>query len=78
MESQGYISPDEVRQALRQIYLSDAETNLESSILESLSDELKPIDEKSRWKPSPQLILTFILLCALLGVFVYFSVGDRG
>ena len=78
MEAPGYISPDEVRQALRQIYLSDAETNLESSLLESLSDELKPIDEKGRWKPSPLLILTFVLLCALLGVFVYFSVGGRG
>ncbi len=78
MEAQGYILPDEVRQALRQIYLSDAETNLQSSLLESLSDELKPIDEKGRWKPSPLLILTFVLLCALLGVFVYFSVGGRG
>jgi len=78
MDTQGYISPQEVRQALRQIYLSDAETNLQSSLLESLSDELKPIDEKGRWKPSPLLILTLVLLCALLGVFVYFSVGGRG
>jgi hypothetical protein len=78
METQGYISPQEVRQALRQIYSSDAETNLQGSLLESLSDELKPVDEKGRWKPSPLLILTFVLLCALLGVFVYFSVGGRG
>ena len=78
MDTQGYISPDEVRQALRQIYRSDAETNLQSSLLESLSDELKPIDEKGRWKPSPLLILTLILLCALLGIFVYFSVGGLG
>jgi len=78
MESQGYISPDEVRQALRQIYRFDAETNLQSSLLESFSDELKPIDEKGRWRPSPLLILTLVLLCALLGVFVYFSVGGRG
>ena len=78
MDARGYISPDEVRQALRQIYLSDAETNLQSSLLESLSDELKPIDEKGHWKPSPLLILTLVLLCALLGVFVYFSVGGRG
>ena len=78
MDTQGYISPQEVRQALRQIYLSDAETNLQSSLLESLSDELKPIDEKGHWKPSPLLILTLVLLCALLGVFVYFSVGGRG
>ena len=78
MDAQGYISPEEVRQALRQIYRTDAETNLQSSLLESLSDELKPINEKSRWKPSPLLVLTFFLLCALLGVFVYFSVGGRG
>jgi len=78
MDSQSYISPQEVRQALRQIYRSDAEINLQSSLLESLSDELNPIDEKGRWRPSPLLILTLVLLCALLGVFVYFSVGGRG
>ena len=78
MDPQGYISPQEVRQALRQIYRSDAEINLQSSLLESLSDELKPIDEKGRWRPSPLLILTLVLLCALLGIFVYFSVGGRG
>ena len=77
MDTQGYISPQEVRQALRQIYRSDAEINLQSSLLESLSDELKPIDEKDRWRPSPMLILTLVLLCALLGVFVYFSLGAR-
>ena len=78
MDTQGNISPDEVRQALRQIYLSDPETNLRRSLLESFSDELKPIDEKGRWKPSSLLILTLLLLCALLGIFVYFSVGGRG
>jgi hypothetical protein len=78
MDTQGYISLEEVRQALRQIYRSDAEINLQSSVLESLSDELKPIDEKGRWRPSPLLILTLVLLCALLGIFVYFSLGARG
>jgi len=78
MDSQGYISPQEVRQALGQIYRSDAEINLQSSLLESLSDELKPVDEKGRWRPSPLLILALVLLCALLGIFVYFSVGGRG
>jgi hypothetical protein len=78
MDAQGYISPDEVRRALRQIYLNDVETNLQSSLFESLSDELKPINEKGRWKPSPLLILTIVLLCALLGVFVYFTTRGRG
>jgi hypothetical protein len=75
---QDYFSPQEVRQALRQIYRSYVETNLQSSLLESLSDELKPVDEKGRWKPSSLLIFTVVLLCALLGVFVYFSVGAQG
>jgi len=78
MDTQGSISPQEVRQALRQIYRSDPETNLHNSFLESLSDELKPVDEKGHWKPSPLLILTIVLVCALLGFFVYFSVGGRG
>jgi hypothetical protein len=77
MDAQGYISVEEVRQALRQIYRSDAESNLQNVLRESLSDELKPVDEKGRWKPSPLLVLTAVLLCALVGVFVYFSVGGR-
>ena len=78
MDVQGYISAEEVRQALRQIYRSDAESNLQNALRESLSDELRPVDEKGRWKPSPLLVLTVVLLCALAGVFIYFSVGGRG
>jgi hypothetical protein len=77
MDTRGNISPDEVRHALRQIYLRDAETNLQNALLESLSDELKPVNEKGRWRPSPLLVLTVVLLCALVGIFVYFSVGGR-
>jgi len=78
MDALGYISAEEVRQALRQIYRSDTESNLQSAFLESLSDELRPVDEKGRWKPSPLLVLMVVLLCALAGVFIYFSVGGRG
>ena len=78
MDAQGYISADKVRQALRQIYLSDAESNLQSALRESLSDELRPVDEKGRWKPSHLLVLTVVLVCALAGVFIYFSIGGRG
>ena len=77
MDSRGYISAEEVRQALRQIYLSDAESNLQNALLESLSDELKPVDEKGRWKLSPLLVLTVVLLCTLIGVFIYFSIGGH-
>ena len=77
MDVPGYISPEEVRQALREIYRSDAESNLQTALLRSISDELKPIDERGRWKPSPLLVLLFVLLCALVGVFLYFSLGER-
>jgi hypothetical protein len=77
MDALSYISAEEVRQALRQIYRSDAESNLQNALLESLSDELRPVDEKGRWKPSPLLVLTVVLLCALVGIFIYFSVGGR-
>ena len=78
MDALSYISAEEVRQALRQIYRSDAESNLQNALRESLSDELRPVDEKGRWKPSPLLVLTVVLLCALAGVFIYFSIGGRG
>ena len=77
MDALSYISPEEVRQALRQIYRSDIESNLQNALRESLSDELRPVDEKGRWKPSPLLVLTVVLLCALAGVFIYFSIGGR-
>ena len=77
MDALGYISAEEARQALRQIYLSDAESNLQNALLESLSNELKPVDEKGRWKPSPLLVLTVVLLCALVSVCTYFTVGGR-
>ena len=78
MDAQGYISAEEVRQALRQIYRSDAESNLQNALRESLSDELRPVNEKGRWKPSPLLVLTVVLVCALAGVFIYFSIGGHG
>ena len=77
MDAQGYISPEEVRQALRTIYRSDAEANLQTALLQSLSDSLRPVDEKGRWKPSPLLVLLVSLLSALIGVFLYFSIGAR-
>ena len=77
MDALSYISAEKVRQALRRIYLSDAESNLQNALLNSLSDELKPVDEKGRWKPSPLLVLTVVLLCALAGDFIYFSIGGR-
>ena len=77
MDAQGYISPEEVRQALHPIYRSDAEANLQIALLQSLSDSLRPVDEKGRWKPSPLLVLLASLLCALIGVFLDSPIGAR-
>ena len=77
MCAQSYVSAEEVRQALRQIYRNDSEINLQNALAQSLADELKPVNEKGRWKPSPLLVLVFVLLCALGGVFFYFSIGGR-
>jgi hypothetical protein len=77
MNTHGYISVEDAREALQQVYRNDSESNLQTAILESLSDELKPIDARGRRRLNPQLVLSFLLLCALAGVFVYFSVGGH-
>lgn len=77
MAGLGYISAEEVRAALRSLYSDDAEANLEKALLELLSDGLKPVDDKGRWKPSPVLILIVVIVFALAGVFLYFSIGGR-
>lgn len=77
MAGQGYISAEQARKGLQSLYRSDTESNLEKALLESLSDGLKPVDDKGRWKPSPILILIAVLVFALAGVFLYFSAGGR-
>jgi hypothetical protein len=77
MDAQGHVSPQEVRIALRSIYGSDPESNLEKALFRSLADELKPVDEKGRWKPSPLLILFLLLVCVVAAVFVYFTLGGQ-
>lgn len=77
MAGQSYISPQEVRQALRSVYRNDVESDLQKALISSLSDGIKPVDDKGRWKPSPVLILLAALAFALAGVFLYFSVGGQ-
>lgn len=77
MDTYGHISTEDAREALQQIYRNDSESNLRTTLLECFSDELKPIDAKGRRRPNPTLVLSFLLLCALVGVFVYFSVGGH-
>ena len=75
MDSRGNVTPEEIRQALRQLYLRDEEANIQVALLLALSDDLKPVDSRGRWRPSPLLILVALLVLALIAIFVYFSFG---
>jgi hypothetical protein len=75
MDTRGYVTTAETRQALRKVYQEDGETNLQKAFLDALSDDLKPTDEKGRWRPNTLIVLLAILLIALFGIFLYFSVG---
>jgi hypothetical protein len=77
MDAQGHVSAAEVRVALRSLYRADPESNLQKALLRSLADDLKPVDEKGRWKPSPLAILVSVLVSALVGVSLYFTLGGQ-
>jgi hypothetical protein len=77
MDAQGYVTPEEIRLALLSTYRGDTESNLQQALLRLLADELKPVDEEGCWRPSPLLILVALLVCALIGVFFYFTMGAR-
>jgi hypothetical protein len=75
MDDHGYVSAEEVREALRSLYLRDGETNPGKALLASLEDELRPAGETGRPRPAPILVLLFALLCAVAGIFLCFSIG---
>ena len=75
MDAAGYVTPEEVRLAIRKLHSEDTETNPELALRSALADDLKPVDARGRWKPSSLVILVGVLVSALLGVFFYFSVG---
>ena len=75
MDTASYVTPEEVRLALRKLYSEDTETNPEKALRSALADDLKPVDARGRWKPSSLVILAGFIVLALLGVFLYFSLG---
>ena len=75
MDAAGYITPEEVRLALRKLHSEDTETNPEMALGHALADDLKPVDARGHWKPSSLVILAGFIVLALLGVFLYFSLG---
>jgi hypothetical protein len=75
MSAQNSISVEQIRWALRRLYHNDPESNLQATVLRMLSDPLRPVDERGQRKLNPLLVLLSGLLCALMGVFLYFSLG---
>ena len=75
MDAAGYVTPEEVRLALQKVHSEGIETNPEKALRHALADDLKPVDARGRWKPSSLLILAGVIVFALLGVFLYFSLG---
>ncbi len=75
MDAAGYVTPEEVRLALQKLHSGDAETNPEQALRATLANDLKPVDARGRWKPSSLVILVGVIACALLGIFLYFSLS---
>ena len=75
MNATGYITPEEARLALRKLHSEDTETNPEKALRAALADDMKPVDARGRWKPSSLVVLVGVIAVALLGVFLYFSLG---
>jgi len=75
MNAANYITPEEARHALGRLHSEDTETNPELALRTALADDLKPVDARGRWKPSSLVVLVGVIALALLGVFLYFSLG---
>ena len=75
MDAAGYVTPEEVRLALRKLHSEDIETNPEKALRHAFADDLRPVDARGHWKPSSLLILAGVIVLALLSVFLYFSLG---
>ena len=77
MEPRRYITNADVSEALRKLYEEDAEANLQRAFLLALSDDLKPLDAKGRWRPSPVVVILGCLFFAIALIFIYFSLGGQ-
>ena len=73
MDAQGRVTVEEVLKAMLVVYSEDRETNLQKSLFHALRDDLKPVNDKGRWKANPLLVLGGFLLIAAFAIFLYFS-----
>ena len=75
MKTYSYVTVAETRRALHAIHHADPEANIKNAFLRAFADELTPVDDKERWRPSKLLIIAGLILSAVAGVFIYFSLG---
>jgi hypothetical protein len=73
MDTQGRVTVEEVHKAMLEVYGQDREANLQKALFYVLRDDLKPVNDKGRWKANPLLVLGGLLLIAAMGIFLYFS-----
>ena len=77
LDIRGNVTAEETRQAMRVLCRKDSEINLQTAFARALADDLKPVDENGKWRPSSLLVLGCAFLLAFAGVFVYFSIGGH-
>ena len=73
MDTQGRVTVEEVHKAMLELYGQHREANLQKALFHVLRDDLKPVNDKGRWKANPLLVLGGLLLIAAMGIFLYFS-----
>jgi hypothetical protein len=77
MQTRGYVTEAQTRQAFREICRQDPEVNSRAALLRVFEDELRPLDTRGRWRPSRLLILIAGILAGTIIVFTLFTFGAR-
>jgi uncharacterized protein involved in exopolysaccharide biosynthesis len=68
------ISPEQMRQYLRQAYEGDAEESLLWQLARKIEDPVTPQNEKGNRRLHPMLLMLAAFIALACGVFFYFGV----
>jgi hypothetical protein len=77
MPADRLITMNETRKILRRAYRVDGEINIEAVLRRAASDQVKPVSEKGRMRPSVLVVVGSVMLFLIVASFVYFSFGGR-
>ena len=66
-----------VRSELLLIYRGRAEQDFLTSLLDTLSDPIRPVSVQKRRRFHPVLVMTTIVAAIVVSAFVYFTVASR-